>query len=123
MCHSQRSLVHHNKASETLLQIQDFGGIEGWGAGPAYFYNNISIKPGGLDRHNDWYHKNEAFYFDHQWKGYFFNNIGWTDPRPDAWTLHCRLRYFNQAGATATLFSTIPVIDSARCSIRWPTSR
>jgi hypothetical protein len=100
-----RTLVHHNKASETLLQIQDFGGIEGWGAGPAYFYNNISTNPVGWIRHNDWYHKNEAFYFDHQWKGYFFNNIGWTDPRPDAWDGTLSSSFFNQAqGNRNTVF-------------------
>jgi hypothetical protein len=100
-----RTLVHHNKASETLLQIQDFGGIEGWGSGPAYYYNNISINPVGWIRHNDWYHKNEAFYFDHQWKGYFFNNIGWTDPRPDAWDATLSSSFFNQArGNRNTVF-------------------
>jgi hypothetical protein len=100
-----RTLVHHNKASETLLQIQDFGGIEGWGSGPAYFYNNISANPVGWIRHNDWYHKNEAFYFDHQWKGYFFNNIGWTDPRADAWENTLSSSFFNQAnGNRNTVF-------------------
>jgi hypothetical protein len=100
-----RTLVHHNKASETLLQIQDFGGIEGWGSGPAYFFCNISTNPVGWIRHNDWYHKNEAFYFDHQWKGYFFNNIGWTDPRPDAWENTLSSSFFNQAnGNRNTIF-------------------
>jgi len=97
-----RVLIHHNKASETLLVIQDFGGIESWNGGPSYVYNNISINPVGWIRHNDWYHKNEAFYFDHQFKGYFFNNIGWTDPRPDAWEGTLSSSFFNQAQGTMT---------------------
>jgi hypothetical protein len=100
-----RTLVHHNKATETLLQLQDFGGIEGWGSGPAYFYNNISGTPVGWIRHNDWYHKNEAFYFDHQWKGYFFNNIGWSMERADAWDNIIAADFFHQAnGNRNTIF-------------------
>jgi hypothetical protein len=101
-----RALVHHNKATETLLVIQDFGGIEGWGSGPSYFYNNISAVPVGWIRHNDWFHKNEAYYFDHQFKGYFFNNVGWSIAHAARGKIPRRLRSSNRRAATALRFST-----------------
>jgi hypothetical protein len=97
-----RALVHHNKATETLLTIQDFGGIEGWGSGPSYFYSNISAVPVGWIRHNDWFHKNEAYYFDHQFKGYLFNNVGWSIAHPDAWENTQAATFFQQAGGNRT---------------------
>ncbi len=79
-----RIQIDRNQVKDTLLQKQDFGGIEFWGLGPAYVYNNISINPVGFVAHRNVYHKNEAFYFDHGAKGYLFNNIGWSDSREDA---------------------------------------
>lgn len=95
-----RVLIHHNKATETLLAIQDFGGIESWNVGPSYVFNNISGIPVGWIRHNDWYHKNEAYYFDHQFKGYFFNNVGYGAEREDAWDTTMSSSFFNQAQGT-----------------------
>jgi hypothetical protein len=42
-----RILIHHNKAIDTLINVDDFGGIETWQGGPAYVYDNISGNPGG----------------------------------------------------------------------------
>ncbi len=80
-----RIQIDRNQVRDTLLQKQDFGGIEFWGVGPAYVYNNISINPVGLVAHRNVYHKNQAYYFDHGAKGYLFNNIGWSDKREDAY--------------------------------------
>ncbi|RMD76414.1 MAG: hypothetical protein D6820_12735, partial [Lentisphaerae bacterium] len=80
-----RVLIYANKVVDSLMQKQDFGGIEFWGVGPVYVYNNISANPVGLVAHRGVYHKNHAFYFDHGAKGYLFNNIGWSDRRKDAY--------------------------------------
>jgi hypothetical protein len=36
-----RYLVHHNKAEQTLLSTNDWGGIETWQGGPFYLYSNV----------------------------------------------------------------------------------
>ena len=78
-----RILIHHNKAVDTLLDNDDFGGIETWQGGPAYVYDNISGNPGG---YRSWEHTMEpdtesrfghAFYLDGAFKNYYFNNIAW----------------------------------------------
>lgn len=78
-----RILIHHNKAVDTLLNVDDFGGIETWQGGPAYVYDNISGNPGGY-RH--WQSVMEpgtesrfghAYYLDGAFKNYYFNNIAW----------------------------------------------
>jgi hypothetical protein len=78
-----RILIHHNKAVDTLLNVDDFGGIETWQGGPSYVYDNISGNPGG---YRNWDHvmspENEdrfghAYYLDGAFKNYYFNNIAW----------------------------------------------
>ncbi len=78
-----RILIHHNKAVDTLLNVDDFGGIETWQGGPAYVYDNISGNPGG---YRNWEHVmtpntearfGHAFYLDGAFKNYHFNNIAW----------------------------------------------
>ncbi len=78
-----RILVHHNKAVDTLLNNDDFGGIETWQGGPAYVYGNISGNPGG---YRGWDHVlspdtedrfGHAYYLDGAFKNYYFNNIAW----------------------------------------------
>lgn len=80
-----RILIHHNKVKDTLIYKTDFGGIEFWGVGPAYVYNNISINPVGYVAHRDVYAKNQAFYFDHGAKGYLFNCLGWSEKGDQYW--------------------------------------
>ena len=82
-----RVLIHHNKATNTLRGIQDYGGIASWMGGPSYVYNNISGNPVGYKHHNyrrlerkDWYRTScygVGIYIDGQYKGYVFNNIMW----------------------------------------------
>ncbi|HWH67915.1 MAG TPA: hypothetical protein VNT26_00910, partial [Candidatus Sulfotelmatobacter sp.] len=78
-----RLLIHHNKAVNTLINVDDFGGIETWQGGPAYVYDNISGNPGG---YRSWDHElnpnsenrfGHAYYLDGAFKNYYFNNIAW----------------------------------------------
>ena len=78
-----RILIHHNKAVDTLINVDDFGGIETWQGGPAYVYANISGNPGG---YRSWDHVmspnaenrfGHAYYLDGAFKNYYFNNIAW----------------------------------------------
>jgi hypothetical protein len=78
-----RILIHHNKAIDTLINVDDFGGIETWQGGPAYIYDNISGNPGG---YRSWDHAlnpnaenrfGHAYYLDGAFKNYYFNNIAW----------------------------------------------
>lgn len=78
-----RILIHHNKAVDTLINVDDFGGIETWQGGPAYVYDNISGNPGG---YRSWDHElnpksenrfGHAYYLDGAFKNYYFNNIAW----------------------------------------------
>jgi Concanavalin A-like lectin/glucanases superfamily len=82
-----RILIHHNKAVDTLLNNDDFGGIETWQGGPAYVYDNISGNPGG---YRNWDHVlspdtedrfGHAYYLDGAFKNYYFNNIAWGKSR------------------------------------------
>ena len=78
-----RILIHHNKVVDSLLNNDDFGGIETWQGGPAYVYDNISGNPGG---YRNWDHVlspdkesrfGHAYYLDGAFKNYHFNNIAW----------------------------------------------
>jgi hypothetical protein len=78
-----RILIHHNKAVDTLINVDDFGGIETWQGGPAYVFGNISGNPGG---YRNWDHVlspdtedrfGHAYYLDGAFKNYHFNNIAW----------------------------------------------
>jgi hypothetical protein len=78
-----RILIHHNKAVDTLINVDDFGGIETWQGGPAYVYDNISGNPGGYRSWDHALNPNEenrfghAYYLDGAFKNYYFNNIAW----------------------------------------------
>ena len=77
-----RIQVRHNQVKDSIWYKTDFGGIEFWQTGPAYVYGNISVNPIGWLSHNKYFHKNQAFYFDHGFKAALFNNIGWSDNQP-----------------------------------------
>jgi len=76
-----RYFVHHNKAEQTLLQANDWGGIETWQGGPFYLYSNISANPNGLWNWAATKPFNArlgfAYYLDGGFKNYLFNNIAW----------------------------------------------
>jgi concanavalin A-like lectin/glucanase superfamily protein len=75
-----RVLVHHNKVTRSMLGCNDYGGIEGWQSGPAFFFCNVSGNPGGYrpftgdNQYNPW---GFAIYFDHAHRHIAFNNIVW----------------------------------------------
>jgi hypothetical protein len=80
-----RILIHHNKVVDSMLNSNDWGGIETWQGGPVYVYSNISGNPGGYWH---WKFKNHpkepgcarfghAYYLDGAFKNYHFNNIAW----------------------------------------------
>ncbi len=80
-----RILIHHNKVTNSMLNSNDWGGIETWQGGPAYVYNNISGNPGGYWNWKFRNHPDEpasarfghAYYLDGAFKNYHFNNIAW----------------------------------------------
>ena len=85
-----RILIHHNRAVDTLLNNDDFGGIETWQGGPAYVYDNVSGNPGG---YRNWDHVmnpnaenrfGHAYYLDGAFKNYYFNNIAWGNSKGPA---------------------------------------
>ena len=76
-----RTLVHHNKVWESMLNCNDYGGIETWQGGPFYIFNNLSYNALGY-RHWERYSGTDAgfghaYYLDGAFKNYHFNNIAW----------------------------------------------
>ena len=80
-----RILIHHNKVTDSLLNNNDWGGIETWQGGPAYVFDNISGNPGGFKKWGLLLHAGKptnarfghAYYMDGGYKQYYFNNIAW----------------------------------------------
>ena len=76
-----RHLIHHNKVWESMLNCNDYGGIETWQGGPFYVFNNLSYNALGY-RHWERYSGKDAgfghaYYLDGSFKNYHFNNIAW----------------------------------------------
>ena len=76
-----RHLVHHNKVWESMINCNDYGGIETWQGGPFYVFNNISYNALGY-RNWERYSGTDAgfghaYYLDGAFKNYHFNNIAW----------------------------------------------
>ncbi len=76
-----RILIHHNKATDTMLACNDYGGIEYWQGGPIYAFCNISGNSIGyknyIDIKNHWKTVAYNMYLDGTFKSYTFNNIIW----------------------------------------------
>jgi hypothetical protein len=99
----ERDIIHDNRATNTLLAANDWGGIETWQGGPHYLSNNIS---GNANGH--WWAYDPAkgnarlgynFYFDGSHKNYLFNNVAWgltSDPLSQL----CNAAAINEATAT-----------------------
>ena len=76
-----RILIHHNKVWESMLNCNDYGGIETWQGGPAFVYDNLSYDALGY-RNWERYSNSDAgfghaYYLDGAFKNYHFNNIAW----------------------------------------------
>ncbi len=71
-----RTIVHHNRVVDVLLNANDWGGIETWQGGPFYVYNNVVGNPVGR---MNWTGRTfgHAYYMDGAFKNYYFNNIAW----------------------------------------------
>jgi hypothetical protein len=87
-----RVVVRENAVSDALLHTSDWGGIASWAGGPSYVYNNHVSNVRGY-RHYSWRLYTHlgtptlglAVYFDHQYKGYAFNNVlRGSEPDPGA---------------------------------------
>lgn len=80
-----RILIHHNKVWESMLNCNDYGGIETWQGGPAYVFDNLSYNAQG---YRNWGRSTgkdpgfgHAYYLDGAFKNYHFNNIAWGKSR------------------------------------------
>ena len=76
-----RYLIHHNKVWESMLNCNDYGGIETWQGGPFYVFDNLSYDALGY-RNWERYSGTDAgfghaYYLDGAFKNYHFNNIAW----------------------------------------------
>jgi len=98
-----RHLIHHNKAEQTLLGTNDWGGIETWQGGPFYVYSNVSANPNG---YWNWAANKPfnarlgfAYYLDGSFKNYLFNNIAW-GLNNDADSKLCNAAAFYEAVST-----------------------
>jgi hypothetical protein len=83
-----RILIHHNKVWESMLNCNDYGGIETWQGGPAYVFANLSYNAQGY-RNWERYTGTDpgfghAYYLDGAFKNYHFNNIAWGKSRNPA---------------------------------------
>ncbi|PIE67474.1 MAG: hypothetical protein CSA23_04305 [Deltaproteobacteria bacterium] len=100
----QRNLIHHNWVEDSLLSLQDYGGISYWHGGPAYIYNNVSVNPVGY-KHTHHRKKNGkssdcyrsscfgvGLYADHGYKVYAFDNF------MSGKTSDCSLQFYNSCG-------------------------
>ncbi len=76
-----RVLIHHNKVWESMLNCNDYGGIETWQGGPFYVFDNISYNALGYRNWERYSGKDagfgHAYYLDGAFKNYHFNNIAW----------------------------------------------
>ncbi|OHD55197.1 MAG: hypothetical protein A2096_11710 [Spirochaetes bacterium GWF1_41_5] len=83
-----RNFINNNIVIDSLLAVQDYGGIESWYAGPVYIYNNISGNPVGMKYADKKQHPEATnnhrtgcfgggIYLDQGFKHYIFNNILW----------------------------------------------
>jgi hypothetical protein len=76
-----RLLIHHNKVWESMLNCNDYGGIETWQGGPFYVFDNISYNALGYQNWARYSHDSagfgHAYYLDGAFKNYHFNNIAW----------------------------------------------
>jgi len=76
-----RILIHHNKVWKSMLNCNDYGGIETWQGGPAYVFDNLSYNAQAYRNWERYTSKDagfgHAYYLDGAFKNYHFNNIAW----------------------------------------------
>jgi len=85
-----RYLIHHNQLDNTLLNVNDYGGLEHFQGGPVYLYNNVSRNAVG--NRSFWGQQlGYNLYLDGGFKSYAFNNILAGEIKPDdpQYSSHC----------------------------------
>ncbi len=99
-----RILIHHNLAENTMLGCNDYGGLEMFQGGPAYFYDNVSRNCVGT-RTFTGSELGYSLYLDGGFKIYCFNNIieGKIKPSESAYYNNCG--YFMVFGFLDQLFN------------------
>ncbi len=99
-----RILIHHNLAENTMLGCNDYGGLEMFQGGPAYFYDNVSRNCVGT-RTFTGSELGYSLYLDGGFKIYCFNNIieGKIKPSDPAYYNNCG--YFMVFGFLDQLFN------------------
>ena len=94
-----RILIHHNKVWESMLNCNDYGGIETWQGGPAYVFDNLSYNAQGYRNWERYTGKDpgfgHAYYLDGAFKNYHFNNIAWGKSK-DAASPHANCSAFQE---------------------------
>ena len=88
-----RLLVHHNQLDNTMLNCNDYGGLEHFQGGPTYIYNNVTRNAVG----NKVCNRSELgynLYLDGGFKVYLFNNIIAGKVKPDQPDYHNYCGYF-----------------------------
>ncbi len=116
-----RMLVFDNQVEDTYMTNNDWGGIETWQGGPAYVYNNVSLRP-----HGYWHSPNQIT--NENWKEYNdrwnreyphkdFNMLSKTRSVAGMWTRNKRnacsagftYAYYHDGGSKQYLFNNIGV--------------
>ena len=98
---------------DSLLNNNDWGGIETWQGGPAYVFDNISGNPGGYKL---WGHSidpkspdnarfGHAYYMDGGFKQYYFNNIAWGKSKDPFSRLGNTAAFQEIVGYSASIFN------------------
>ncbi len=99
-----RYLVHHNQLDNTLLGVNDYGGLEHFQGGPTYIYNNVSRNAVG---NRSFWNRQLGYnlYLDGGFKCYSFNNILAGDVRPDDPDYYSNVGYFMVFGFLNQFFN------------------
>ena len=99
-----RILVHHNQLDNTMLNCNDYGGLEHFQGGPAYLFNNVVQNTVG----NSVCNKAElsyGIYLDGGFKCFLFNNIVAGKIKPGQPNYYNYAGYFMVAGFMNQFFN------------------
>jgi hypothetical protein len=98
-----RILVHHNQLDNTMLDCNDYGGLEHFQGGPAYLYNNITRNCVGNRTLGVEF--GYSLYLDGGFKCYCFNNIMAGNVKPGQPDYYNNCGYFMVFGFMDQLFN------------------
>jgi hypothetical protein len=98
-----RILVHHNQIDNSMLDCNDYGGLEHFQGGPAYLYNNITRNCVGNRTLGA--ELGYSLYLDGGFKCYCFNNIMAGNVKPGEPDYYNNCGYFMVFGFMDQLFN------------------